>query len=110
MRSKLKFMKDVVTLSLRNIKRLEVQFDPFHPNASSIRTFYAGVTTKKRLKTNPECVFRAQIVDDNSDPLITVQFKDDHKLILNGRYLEPSHFVQLIQEFEAIHKDEPEDV
>lgn len=110
MRSKVKFMRDVVSLSLKNIKRLEVKFDPFHPNASSVRTFYSGVTTKKRLKSNPECIFRAEIVDDNTDPLVTVQFKDDHKLILNGKYLEPSHFVQLIREFETIHKDESEDI
>lgn len=110
MRTQKKFFQDVLGFSLKNIKRLDVQFNPFHPNANSARIFYFRVTTKKYLKTNPECITRAQVVDDNSDPSVTVQFKDDHKLILNGKYLEPSHFVQLIREFETIHKNESEDL
>lgn len=108
MRSHIKFLRTLPGFSLKNIKRLEVQFDPFHPNAYSIRKFYFGVTTKKYLRTNPQCITRAQVVD-KGDPFVTVQFRDDHKLILDGKYLEPSHFVQLIREFEAVHKHDAED-
>lgn len=110
MRTAAKFIGEVKNFSLKHIKRLEVKFDPFHPNAASIREFYYGVATKKRLKTNIECITRAQVVSDRSDPLVTVQFQDDHKLVINSKYLESNHIVKLIKQFEGIHKDESETV
>lgn len=110
MRTRTKFLKEVYQLSLKNIKRLEVKLDPFHPNALNVREFYQGVTGKHRLKSNPECITKAVIVCDQSDPLVTVQFQNNHKLVLNSKYLESGHIVRLIRQFGEIHKDEPEDV
>lgn len=110
MRTRAKFISELFGFSLKNIKKLEAQFDPFHPNAPNVREFWAGVTDKKALKTNPECVVKTQIVSDRSDPLITIQFKDNHRLVLNGKHMESGHFIQLIRQFETIHKHESEDV
>lgn len=110
MRTRVKFLKELFGFSLKNVKRLEVQFDPFHPNAPNVREFWAGITDKKALKTNPELVTKAKIVSDGSDPLVTVHFQDNHKLVLNGKYMESGHFLQLIRRFEAVHKDEPKDL
>lgn len=105
MRTRAKFLGEIVGFSLKNIKRLEVKFDPFHPNAPNIREFYFGATGKQPLKTNLECITRAQVVADGSDPLVTVQFQDNHKLVLNGKYLESGHVIKLIRQFEALHTE-----
>lgn len=110
MRNLGKYIAAATNFSLTNIKRLEVKFDPFHPNAVNIREFYYGATLKRRLKKAPECVTKAQIVCDNSDPIVTVQFKDNHKLVINSKYLESAHIVKIIKQFNEIHKDVSEDV
>lgn len=109
MRTGQKFIHEIFGFSLKNIKRLEVKFDPFHKNAASVREFYQGATIKKRLKTNVECLTRAQVVCDNSDPLVIVQFKNDHKLVINSKYLESNHIVKIIKQFEATNQDVAED-
>lgn len=110
MRTRRKFIAEILGFSLKNIKKLEVKFNPFHPNAGNVREFYQGVTAKKSLKTNLETITKASIVTDSSDPLVTVQFTDNHKLVLNSKYLESNHIVKLIKQFEELHKNEPEDV
>lgn len=105
MRTHFKFVGELAHFSLANIKKLEVKFDPFHANAGNIREFYQGATSRKALRTNLECITRSQVVCDNSDPLVTVQFKDNHKLVLNGKYMESGHFIQIIRQFEQLHKD-----
>lgn len=110
MRTGIKFVNEVYGYSLKNIRRLEVKFDPLHPNAPNVREFWSGITSFKRLKSNPEVVTKAKIVSDGSNPLVTVQFKDNHKLVIDGKYMESSHFVQVIKQFETIHQDEPKDI
>lgn len=110
MRTLAKFASQVVGFSLKNIRRIEVKFNPFHENAANIREFYQGVTQKRRSKTNPECIFRAQVVCDNSDPLVTIQFRDNHKLVLNTKHIESGDIVKVIRQFEQIHRNDPEDV
>lgn len=110
MRTRAKFVSEILGFSLKNIKRLEVKFDPFHPNAGNVREFYQGATDRKKLMTNPETITKAEIVSDNSDPLVTVQFIDNHKLVINSKYLESNHIAKLIKQFEQVHKHESEDV
>lgn len=110
MRTRLKFIKEAADYSLKNIKRVEVKFNPFHPNALSVREFFDQTTSKKALKTNPQCVTRVQVVTDDSDPLVTIQFNNSHKLVLNSKYLESNHIIKLCKQFEDIHKDVPEEL
>lgn len=110
MRTRVKFLKEVAGFSLKSIKRLEVKFDPFHKNSPNVREFWSGITEKKPLRTNPELVTKATIVSDNSDPLVTVHFNDNHKLVINGKYLESGHFLQIIRRFEVAHQNESQDV
>jgi hypothetical protein len=105
MRTRQKFLTELLGYSLKNVRRLEVKFDPFHPNAPNVREFWAGITDKKALKTNPELVIKTTIVSDQSDPMVRVEFVDNHKLILNGKYLESPHFLQLIRQFGVSHQD-----
>lgn len=110
MRTRAKFISEAVGFSLKNIKRLEVKFNPFHPNALNVREFLAYATDRKALRTNPTCVSKVQVVADDSDPLVTIQFNNNHKLVLNTKYLESSHIIRLTKQFEEIHKDATEDV
>lgn len=110
MRTRAKFVREIFNFSLKNIKRLDVRFDPFHPNAGNVREFYQGATIKKFLKTNPECITGATVVSDRSDPLVTVQFRNNHKLVINSRHLESGHIARLIKQFSEIHKDDSEEL
>lgn len=110
MRPRAKFVQEALGFSLKNIKRVEVKFNPFHPNALSVREFLASTCTQRSIRTNPTCVSKVQVVSDDSDPLVTVQFNNGHKLMLNSKYLESSHLVKLTKQFEEIHKDVPEDL
>lgn len=109
MRTRVKFIKTLAGYSLKNIKQLEVQFDPFHPNALNVREFWAGITDYKQLKTNPQVATRTKIVSDGSDPLVTVHFLDNHKLVLNGKHMESGHFLELIEQFGRYHQNVDED-
>lgn len=111
MRTRAKFIAEVANkFTLDSIKRIDVKFDPFHPNAGNVREFFQAASEKKAIKSNPECITKAKIVCDNSDPLVTIQFKDNHKLVINGKHLESGHFVKLIRHFRNLHKDEPEPI
>lgn len=101
-------MAELVGLSLKNVRRLEVKFDPFHPNAANVREFYQGATSKKPLKTNPECLFKAQIVCDRSDPLVTVQYQDNYKMVINSKDLESNEIVKIIKQEESLHREQEE--
>lgn len=101
-----KFVSEVADFTLQHIKRIEVKFNPLHPNAANVREFYQGVTDKKSIKSNRECILKAKVVSDQSDPEITVQFEDDHKLMINAKHLEASHFLKLLKQFKVLHKNE----
>lgn len=103
MRTRAKFAAKLVNFTLKDIKRLEVKFDPFHKNAENIREFYHGATHQRALRTNPECIYKATIVSDRSDPLITVKFQDNHDLVINSAHLESTHILQLIDQFKLKH-------
>lgn len=110
MRTRSKFVKALAGYSLKNIKRIELKFDPFHQNALNVREFWAGVTDYKQLKTNKQVITKAQVVSDGSDPLVTVHYVDNHKLVLNGKHMESSHFLEVIEKFARSHQNEAQDV
>lgn len=109
MRTRIKFVHEALGFTLSHIKRVEVKFDPLHPNSANIREFYAGIASKKVRKSNPECLTKYQIVSDRSDPLVTIRFEDNHKLAINAKHLESNHIVRLIKQFREIHKNVAEE-
>lgn len=108
--SRLKLISELSSFTLKNIKRIEAKFDPFNPNASSVREFFQEVTSRRRLKQSPEIVTRSRVVCDNSDPLVTIQFVNNHKLVLNAKHLDTSHIVKLIKQYELVHRNDPDEL
>lgn len=105
MRTRAKFVQEVArNFTLDGIRRIDVQFNPFHPNAGNVREFFHSLSQKKITRSNPECVTKAKVVCDSSDPKVTVLFNDDHKLHIDGKYLESGHFIKLIRHFRILHK------
>lgn len=101
-----KFIKEIYAgFELKFIKRLEVKFNPLHKNAHNIREFYTAATNKKIIRSNPNCLFKPTIVGDNSDPLVTVQYIDDHKLVINSKYLDAEQITKLIKHYEKQHQN-----
>lgn len=106
---RINLVRELVDFSLKQVRRIEVKFDPFHANAAAVREFYQEATARRRLKASPEIVTRAQVVCDNSDPLVTLQFANNHKLVLNAKHLQAAHIVKLIKKFEQVNKDDSVD-
>lgn len=106
MRSRIKFLNQFAGFNLKHIKRIDVKFNPFHQNAANLREFYQGVTERKVINSNPECSLKAKVVCDDSDPMVNVLFADEHKLVINSKYLESGHLLRLIKEIKEQHKEE----
>ncbi|GFW67111.1 hypothetical protein TNCV_4031291 [Trichonephila clavipes] len=69
------FYAEVKKFHLRPVKKLSFQFDPFHENAKTVRDFYFHISSKKIRKTNQSCVLKADVVNDRSEPTISVDLK-----------------------------------
>lgn len=106
MRNRIKFLNQFAGFDLKHIKKIDVKFNPFHPNAANVREFYQGIAERKSIRSNTECTINAKVVCDKSDPLVTVQFADEHKLVINSKYLHSDHIIKLIKELKEQHKDE----
>lgn len=102
MRSTDKFFKALLHFSLKDIKRIDVSFDPLK-NAVDIREFIQGVTARKLLKTNQECIIKTKVLSDNSSPKVKVKFVDDHNLFIDCEHLESSQILELVKLYREKH-------
>ncbi|OQV25314.1 hypothetical protein BV898_00997 [Hypsibius exemplaris] len=69
-------------LSLKPIKAVEFQLDPFTGNVKSIREAMRYLQGVKILRTNPTIEFRAKVVDDRSEPSLRAKFADGKQYLI----------------------------
>ncbi|KAB0800796.1 hypothetical protein PPYR_06535 [Photinus pyralis] len=62
--------KQLNQINLKPVKKIQVQFDPFHPQSHIPREFLFHITTPKVLTTNYNCSVKTNVVCDRSDPWI----------------------------------------
>ncbi|XP_076274280.1 mitochondrial ribosomal protein L53 [Rhynchophorus ferrugineus] len=77
--------KQLKLINLKPVKRIEVQFDPFHPKAITARDFLYHVCAPKIQETNLNCSIKTNIVCDRSEPYIKVHLLESGsiKFLLN---------------------------
>ncbi|KAJ3657763.1 hypothetical protein Zmor_009546 [Zophobas morio] len=78
--------KQLKKVNLKPVKKIQVQFDPFHPNAVTARDFLFHITTPKVLESNLNCVIKPNVVCDRSEPEIKVDLleKGSVKFLANN--------------------------
>ncbi|CAH1159750.1 unnamed protein product, partial [Phaedon cochleariae] len=69
-------IKQLKLVNLKPVKKIQVQFDPFHPNAVTARDFLFHISSPKVTETNLSCVIRANVVCDRSEPEIKLELAD----------------------------------
>ncbi|KAK9730587.1 39S ribosomal protein L53/MRP-L53 [Popillia japonica] len=68
--------KELKFVNLKPVKKIEVQFDPFHQNAITVRDFLHFITSAKVTNTNLNCKIKTNIVCDRSEPQIKIDLID----------------------------------
>ncbi|XP_003741693.1 39S ribosomal protein L53, mitochondrial [Galendromus occidentalis] len=66
-------------MQLRPVKRMNFQFDPFHPQVSSIRDCLFHMNGEKLRLTNPSCSMKTEIVCDRSPPRIDLLLNEGQR-------------------------------
>ncbi|CAG9765493.1 unnamed protein product [Ceutorhynchus assimilis] len=68
--------KQLKQVNLKPVKRIQVQFDPFHPKALNAREFLYHINTSYVQDTNLNCIIKANVVCDRSEPQIKLDLID----------------------------------
>ncbi|KAF8778470.1 39S ribosomal protein L53 like protein [Argiope bruennichi] len=75
---------------------------------STIRDFYFHISSKKIRKTNEGCIFKADVVNDRSEPIISIDLSNGLNVLFKCSNLSP---LEVAKEFNQIVEkyDVPED-
>ncbi|XP_045479853.1 39S ribosomal protein L53, mitochondrial [Harmonia axyridis] len=63
-------IKQLNLVNLKPVKKIQIKFDPFHPNAVTAREFLYHISTPKVVETNLNCLIKPVVVCDRSEPEI----------------------------------------
>nr|CAI5834051.1 unnamed protein product [Callosobruchus analis] len=100
--------KQLKLVNLKPAKKIQIQFDPFHPNAVTARDFLFHISNPKVLDTNIKCAIKTNIVCDRSEPQIKIDLADSGsiKLLLNNLTVLEI-FQQINKHISSQVKDDP---
>ncbi|BES92348.1 unnamed protein product [Nesidiocoris tenuis] len=101
--------KELRTLSLKPVKRVIFQFDPFHEKVEQTRLLMYYLNSKRVNKTNLQCVLRSNVVCDRSDPLVTFKLVSGHDVVFKSKNLSLLEMLKLYNEHITVlvPKEEP---
>ncbi|KAG8193043.1 hypothetical protein JTE90_028155 [Oedothorax gibbosus] len=104
------FYQEVKKFHLRPIKKLSFQFDPFHKNAKCVRDFMFHISSKKIRQSNEVCAFKTEIVNDRSDPTISLDLSNGLNVLFKCAHLSSlevaKEFNKIIEKYD-IKEEEP---
>ncbi|XP_032667791.1 39S ribosomal protein L53, mitochondrial [Odontomachus brunneus] len=88
-------LKQLRSVNLKPVKRINVRLDPFHENVKPTRDFLFYITGSKTLATNPYCSLKTEIVCDRSDPSVTFSLQSGEKVIFKTGLLTCLNILEL---------------
>ncbi|XP_017783137.1 PREDICTED: 39S ribosomal protein L53, mitochondrial [Nicrophorus vespilloides] len=88
-------VKHLKQVNLKPVKKIQVQFDPFHENAVTARDFLYYISTPKVTNTNLNCIVKPIVVCDRSEPEIKVDLSDSSVLKFKANNLTVLEILQL---------------
>ncbi|VDN18863.1 unnamed protein product [Gongylonema pulchrum] len=76
-------------LDLKDVKSIELSFDPFHPGCHSLRTFGFLISSPYVRRTNPMTKVQYTIRNDREPPCMLANLSDGKKLLFktNGMHV-----------------------
>jgi large subunit ribosomal protein L53 len=89
-------MKQLKMVNLKPVKKINVQFDPFHPNAVTARDFLFHISNPKVVETNLNCVIKPNVVCDRSEPEIKIDLLDSGSVTFLANNLT---VLEILQQF-----------
>ncbi|RZB40399.1 39S ribosomal protein L53, mitochondrial [Asbolus verrucosus] len=101
--------KQLKLVNLKPVKKIQVQFDPFHPNAVTARDFLFHISTPKVTETNLNCIIKSNVVCDRSEPEIKIDLLDSGSIKFLANNLTVLEILQQFNKHISI-KVKPEEV
>ncbi|KAI4817679.1 hypothetical protein KUCAC02_011062 [Chaenocephalus aceratus] len=86
-----------VTVVLKAVKNITVQFCPFESNVGSTRMFLSVMSSHKVRATNLNCEVISTVKHDRSEPGVEITYLDGDKLMLKGAKLNCSEMLSAFQ-------------
>lgn len=74
-------------VNLKAVRKVFIQFDPFHDRVTETRYFMHYITAPKVLKTNLSCSFKTEVLCDRTDPSITFNLANGEEVVFNSANL-----------------------
>jgi len=101
--------KQARVLSLKPVKRIVFKFDPFVKESEHTRNFFFNISRKSIIKTNPGCVFKANVVCDRSTPTVTFNLENGSEVLFKAQNLTALEMFQLYNKHitSLVPKEEP---
>ncbi|XP_022905742.1 large ribosomal subunit protein mL53 [Onthophagus taurus] len=72
--------KQLKLVNLKPVKRIQIQFDPFHEKAATARDFLHFISSPKVTSTNLDCIIKTTVVCDRSEPQVKIDFTNNKSL------------------------------
>ncbi|XP_050298186.1 39S ribosomal protein L53, mitochondrial [Anthonomus grandis grandis] len=88
--------KQLKQVNLKPVKKIQVQFDPFHPQAVTAREFLYHINTPYVQDTNLNCLIKANVVCDRSEPEIKIDLLDSGTIKILANNLTVLEILQQI--------------
>ncbi|XP_054269335.1 39S ribosomal protein L53, mitochondrial-like [Macrosteles quadrilineatus] len=87
--------KETRKLSLKPVKRIVFQFDPFVEESKHTRDFMYYLQSKKVIKTNPNCVVKSNVLCDRGDPSIAFNLENGSSVLFKAKHLSTLEMFRL---------------
>ncbi|KAK0180264.1 hypothetical protein PV327_005926 [Microctonus hyperodae] len=87
--------RNVKMLNLKPVNKITVQFDPFYENVVETRNLLHYLSGPRVAKTNLNCVLKANVVCDRSEPTITCDLENGNKVLFKCANLNALEILQL---------------
>ncbi|XP_015114290.1 39S ribosomal protein L53, mitochondrial [Diachasma alloeum] len=87
--------KQLKMMSLKPVKTITVQFDPFYEKIKETRQFLHYISGPKILRTNLTCNLKTNIVGDRSEPTVTCDLTNGEKVLFKCKNLEAIDILKL---------------
>ncbi|XP_063993085.1 large ribosomal subunit protein mL53 [Diachasmimorpha longicaudata] len=87
--------KQLKLMTLKPVKTITVQFDPFYEKIKETRQFLCYISGRKVQRTNLGCNVKTNIVGDRSEPLVTCDLTNGEKVLFKCQNLEALDILKL---------------
>ncbi|XP_065346759.1 large ribosomal subunit protein mL53-like isoform X1 [Cloeon dipterum] len=91
--------KQVKLVTLKPAKRIVIKFDPFHDKAPETRKFLLHITNPKIQDTNLNCLVKAEVLCDLSDPSVEVHLNEGGKVTVKSSNLSCLEILKLYNKY-----------